>query len=1104
MDRVLLIGFCLMAAVLVPMGQKALAQSLAQKPELIVQAGHPKGIYSVEFSPNGRTLATGGGGNTVKTWDVVSGRELRTLGWHPSGVEAFSFSHDGKTLANDDSGGNVRIWDVVSGELLHALHGESDSLESFFFSPDDKLLAATSSGSVTLWEVSSGKELKTFSEVESAPDDVYSVFFSRNGRILAAGHADEMVKIWNLRSGKEVRSFKWLDEKWSTEPFDPTVRFSPDGKVLAAADYGLVKLWDVRSGKELHTLRGDSGTVSEIKFSPDGKTMATGEHEDKIRLWDVRSGKELRTILGHGDQTDTMEFSPDGKTLVNCVGDAVKQWDLATGELLRTFKGYANDLKSFVFSSDGRMMIINSGPNLELWDFITGALMRTLKSSAADGYFVSYALGPEHKTVVSIDSTGTISLWDVSRGQELRTFKVSKPSELKGSDYKISFDGQTILLRSESAKTVQLWDASTGVQLLSLEGRGLAFSPDNKTFAIVGDDLSLKLWDAGSWKEVRTFKGPVREKHSLSLFFTKDGKTLGCTSSPDTNNTQIAAQFWDVDLGQDLSSFQMQTLSFSLTRDGRTLAGVSDRQTVKLWGVKTGELLNTVKIAGQPDRIDEVEFSPSGESLIVTSSNSTRLGYTVSLWDVKTGQELRILNQVDRDDSIIGSYKASICFSPDGKTLASTDTDKRVSLWDAATGKLIRSFEKSPDNSSDSTDWVSNGMGGYIFFSPDGKTLLSDNVREHKIRLWDVNTGRALPTLNGVDADEDGSFLRIRSSISLNPDSRTAASKGPEGTIKLWQLSTGAELASLISLEDGNWAVVSPEGFFDGTPASWDKMIWRAQQNTFDFTPVESYFNDFFYPGLLADIFTGKLPQAKRDLGKFDRRQPRLKLSVKDIQSISTTRNIQVSVEVTEAPAGAQDVRLFRNGSLVNVWHGDVLRGQSRAALEATIPVVAGENKLTAYAFNHDNIKSSDAMLVVTGADSLNRKGTLHILAVGVSKYANREYNLNYTTDDATSFASQLKLEQEKLAKYQMVEIKTLEGLKSRAADADHNGEVTLREWFDYASVRVPKLREEVLQTKSLEEVTPKMKAARSQKSQTPRVFYRREAEAQPLIVAKP
>ena len=95
-----------------------------------------------------------------------------------------------------------------------------------------------------------------------------------------------------------------------------------------------------------------------------------------------------------------------------------------------------------------------------------------------------------------------------------------------------------------------------------------------------------------------------------------------------------------------------------------------------------------------------------------------------------------------------------------------------------------------------------------------------------------------------------------------------------------------------------------------------------------------------------------------------------------------------VEVNVAQAPAGARDLRLFRQGSLVKVWRGDVLKGKSAVTLEATIPIVAGENRLTAYAFNRDNIKSSDANLVVQGADSLKSPGTAYIIAVGINVYS--------------------------------------------------------------------------------------------------------------------
>ena len=102
-------------------------------------------------------------------------------------------------------------------------------------------------------------------------------------------------------------------------------------------------------------------------------------------------------------------------------------------------------------------------------------------------------------------------------------------------------------------------------------------------------------------------------------------------------------------------------------------------------------------------------------------------------------------------------------------------------------------------------------------------------------------------------------------------------------------------------------------------------------------------------------------------------------------------------------------MRLFRNGSLVKVWHGDVLKGQAAVTLEEEITVTAGPNRLTAYAFNSDNVKSKDAQLVLTGADSLKRAGTAYIIAVGVNEYANPQYNLKYAVADAQSFGEEVR-----------------------------------------------------------------------------------------------
>jgi hypothetical protein len=222
--------------------------------------------------------------------------------------------------------------------------------------------------------------------------------------------------------------------------------------------------------------------------------------------------------------------------------------------------------------------------------------------------------------------------------------------------------------------------------------------------------------------------------------------------------------------------------------------------------------------------------------------------------------------------------------------------------------------------------------------------------------------------------------------------------------------------------------VVTPDGLFDGTPPSFAQIQWRFSTNLFDVAPVELFFNDFYHPGLLGELFAGERPRAKQAVAQLDRRQPQIQLALANEQNAVgvLTREVKIRIDVTNAPAGAQDVRLFRNGSLAHVWHGDALKGQQSATLEVSVPIIAGQNRLTAYAFNHDNVKSRDATLVINGADSLKRQGTAYILAIGINNYANPQYNLKFAAADAEDFSTEVKRQQELLKRYAQVEVISL------------------------------------------------------------------------------
>ncbi len=440
--------------------------------------------------------------------------------------------------------------------------------------------------------------------------------------------------------------------------------------------------------------------------------------------------------------------------------------------------------------------------------------------------------------------------------------------------------------------------------------------------------------------------------------------------------------------GQVADALAAAVTAVTFSPDGRTLASGSERFVIKLWDVATGAELRSFPST----MVNSLAFSPDGNTL---ASGAQEIISDVKLWDVATGTARRTLK--GRSDYV--------AFSPDGK-LASGSGDKAVRLWDVSTGAELRAF---------TADAVSTAA-----FSSDGK-ILATGSKDKTIKLWDVATGAELHTFRG--------HSNSVTSVKFSPNNQYLVSGSYDGSVKIWEVSSRQELVGLIALDERDFIVVTPDGLFDGSPAGWNRILWRFNNNSFTYAPIESFFSDFYYPGLLPDIFAGKRLTAPSDISGKDRRQPQLILSQaqnKKSSAGASARSLPIRIAVSEAPAGAQDVRLFRNGSLVRVWRGDVLKGQSAVTLEATIPIVAGENRLTAYAFNSDNVKSSDATLIINGPDSLERKGVAYVLAVGVNQYANERYNLKYAVADAQSFADELKRQQTKLGNYERVEVMSL------------------------------------------------------------------------------
>jgi WD40 repeat protein len=278
--------------------------------EIATFTGHNDGVNSVAFSPDGKFAWSGSRSwnpdwndiknvITVKLWDVATGKEMRTFAVDTKSEEV-------KTLLDEKTHKETKTLAV----LLEIINDVA-------FSPDWQF--ALSSGCIGTegWNENTGKYI--WKETKTGK---YFWKETKTGKYQYDGDGSQpswrctgsSLKLWEVATGKELRSFSG-----HTASVD-SVAFSPDGRTaLSGSSDKTVKLWDVATGKEIKTFSGHRSGVSSVAFSPDGRTAlsGSGSGDSTLKLWDVATGQEIRTLAGHMSSIKSVTFSPDGRYIMS-------------------------------------------------------------------------------------------------------------------------------------------------------------------------------------------------------------------------------------------------------------------------------------------------------------------------------------------------------------------------------------------------------------------------------------------------------------------------------------------------------------------------------------------------------------------------------------------------------------------------------------------------------------------------------------------------------------------------------------------------------------------------------------------------------------------